>query len=93
MELPDKWKYLTKKLAYPYEFFYCIEDYQKFVVNLTKVDFFSKLKHKCPDDEEVERTKEIFEIFDIKNGVELTEIYLKSDVLLLTRVFEKFINV
>ena len=25
----DKWKYLTKKLAYPYEFFNCIEDYQK----------------------------------------------------------------
>ena len=25
---PDKWKYLTRKLAHPYEFFNCIEDYQ-----------------------------------------------------------------
>ena len=36
---PDKWKYLTKKLAYPYEFFNCIEDYQKPVDNLKKEDF------------------------------------------------------
>ena len=41
---PDKWKYLTKKLAYPYEFFNCIEDYQKPVNDLKKEDFFSKLK-------------------------------------------------
>ena len=90
---PDKWKYLTKKLAYPYEFFNCIEDYQKPVNNLKKEDFFSKLKNKCPDDEEIERTKEIIKIFNIKNGEELTEIYLKSDVLLLASVFEKFIKV
>ena len=32
-------------------------------------------------------------MFNIKNGEELTEIYLKSEVLLLTCVFEKFIKV
>ena len=90
---PDKWKYLTKKLAYPYEYFNSIDDYQKPVDNLKKEDFFSKLKNKCPDDEEIERTKEIIKKFNIKNGEELTEIYLKSDVLLLTCVFEKFIKV
>ena len=89
---PDKWKYLTKKLAYPYEFFKSVEDYQKPVDNLKKEHFFSKLKNKCPD-EEIERTKEIIKIFNIKNGEELTEIYLKSDVLLLACVFEKFIEV
>ena len=90
---PDKWKYLSKKLAYPCEFFNCIEDYQKPVNNLKKEDFFSKLKNKCPDDEEIERTKEIFKVFDMKNGEQLTEICLKSDVLLLACVFEKFIKV
>ena len=28
-EYPDKWKYLTKNLAYPYEYFNSIDDYQK----------------------------------------------------------------
>ena len=92
-EFPDKWKFLTKKLAYPYEFFNCIEDYQKPVDNLKKEDFFSKLKNKCPDDEEIERTKQFIKLFNIKNGEELTQIFLKSDVLLLTCVFEKIIKV
>ena len=47
---PNKWKYLTKKLAYPYEYFNRIGDYQKPVDNLKKEDFFSKLKKKRPDD-------------------------------------------
>ena len=92
-EFPDRWKYLTKKLAYPYENFNSIDDYQKPVNNLKKEDSFNKLKDKCPDVEEIERTKEIIEKFDIKNGEELTEISLKSDVLLLACVFEKFIKV
>ena len=80
-------------MAYPYEYFNNIDDYQKPVDNLKKEDFFSKIKNKCPDDEEIERTKEIIEKFNIENGGELTEIYLKGDVLLLTCVFEKFIKV
>ena len=92
-EFPDKLKYLSKNLAYPYEFFNCIEDYQKRVDNLNKEDFFSKLKNKCPGDEELERTKQIIKLFNIKNGEELTQLYLKIDVLLLTCVFEKFIKV
>ena len=35
-EFPDKWKYLTKKLAYPYENFNSIEDYKKPFDNLEK---------------------------------------------------------
>ena len=80
---PDKWKYLTKELAYPYEYFNSIDDYQKPVNSLEKEHIFSKLKNKCPDDEEKERTMDIIEIFNIKNGEELTEIYLKSDVFCL----------
>ena len=90
---PDKWKYLTKKLAYPYEYFNGIDDYQKPVDNLKNEDSSSKMKNKCPYDEEIERTKEFIKKFDIKNGEELTEMYLKSDVLLLACVFEKFIKV
>ena len=64
---PDKWKYQTK-VAYPYEFFNCIEDYQKSVDSLKKEDFFSKLRNDYPDDEEIERTKQQIKLFNIKNG-------------------------
>ena len=79
-------------MAYPYDCFNSIDDYQKPVDNLKKEDFFSKLRNGYPDDEEIERTKEINKKFNIKNGEELTEIYLKSDILLLACVFEKFIK-
>ena len=92
-EFLDKWQYLNKKLAYPYEYFNSIDDYKKPVDNLRKKDFLSKLKNTYPDYEEIQRTKEIIEIFNIKNGEEMTQLYLKSDVILLTDVFEKFIKI
>ena len=92
-EFPDKWQYLNKKLAYPYEYFNSIDDYKKPVHNLENKDFFSKMKNKCPDDKEIDRTREIIKKFNIKNGKELTELYSKSDVILLADVFEKFIKI
>ena len=65
-EFPDKWKFLTKKLAYPHEYFNSIDDYQKPVSDLKKEDFFSKLKNGHPDDEQIERTKEIIKLFNNK---------------------------
>ena len=50
----------------------------------------SKLKNKCPSDDEIYRTKELFSNFNIKNGEELTRLFLKSDVISLADVFEKF---
>ena len=92
-EFPDKWQYLNKKLAYPYEYFNSIDDYKKPVDNLKKEDFFSKLKNDYPDDDEIERTKEIIKLFNIKNGEELTRLYCKTDFILLADVFEKFSKV
>ena len=92
-EFPDKWKPSTKKMACLFDFFNCIEDYQKPVDNIKKEGFLKKLTNKCPDDEGMKRTKEIIKLFNIKNGEELTEIFLKNDVILLTCVFEKFIKV
>ena len=89
---PDKWKYPTKSIAYSYEFFNCIEDYQKPVDNSEKEDFFSILKNDYHDDEGIQRTTQFNKLFNIKNGEELTQTYLKNDVLLAC-VFEKFIKV
>ena len=91
-EFPDKWKYLTKKLANRYEYFISIDDNQKPVKNSQKEDFFSKLNNKIPSDSEIERAKDFINFFNIENG-ELTQPYSKSDVLLLACVYEKFIKV
>ena len=62
-EFHSKWQYLNKKLTYPYEYFISVDDYQKPVDNLKKEYFFSKLKNKCPDDEETLRTKSFLNIW------------------------------
>ena len=92
-ESPEKWQYLNKKLAYPDEYFNSIDDYKQPFYNLKKEDFFNKLKNKCPDDEEKQKTKEIIEIFANKSGEKLTKLYLKGDVILLAEVFEKFFEI
>ena len=93
-EYPDnKWKLLIKKLAYPYENFNKLDDFQNPDENLKKEDFFRKLENDCPSDEEIESTKEIIKLFNIKSAEELTKLFLKSDVLLPAYVFQKFIKV
>ena len=89
--LDDKWKFLTAKLAYPYEIFKCVDDYQKPVKDLKKDDFLSKLKSKCPSDEKIEPTKGIIKEVNIKNGEKLMRLYLKCDFSLIASRFF-FIN-
>ena len=62
-EFPDKWKYLTEKIAHPNEFFNCIEDYQKPVDIIKKEDFFSKLKNDYLSDEGIQRNKGNYQNF------------------------------
>ena len=89
----NKWMCLIEKLAYPYEYFKRFNDYQKPVDNLKNENFFSKLKNKQPDDEEIERTEEIKKVLNKANEEEIIRINLKSEVLLLACVFENIIKV
>ena len=59
---------------------------------MKKEDFFSKIKNDNPTVEKIETTRKT-EMLNIKIGEELTRVFIKSDVLLLTCVFEKFIKV
>ena len=93
-EFPDnKWKNLTKNVTYRDENLNSFHDYQKTVDNLEKEDFFNELKNDYPNDEEIERTREVIKLFNTKNGKELTQLYSKNDVLLLSCVFENFVKV
>ena len=60
-EFPDKWHYLNKKLAYPYECFNNFDDHKEPVNNLRKKEFFRKLKNTDPEDDEIERTKKNYQ--------------------------------
>ena len=93
---PDHWMLLKNKLAYPYEFYKTLEDYEKPIEELLyagKEAYFSKTANKIPDQKEIDRTNEIIKLYNIKNGKELTELYCKADIILLADIFEKFIEV
>ena len=85
-----------EQLAYPYECYKTLEDYEKPIEELIESGneaYFSKTKNKIPDQVEIDRTNEIIKLFNIKNGRELTELYNKADVILLADIFEKFMKV
>ena len=91
-EIVVKWKYLSKKLAYLFEFIKCIDDFQKLVKNFEKEDFFSNLKNACPIDEEIEASEEITRTNSIKKHRRINKFFFKTDVLLLTSVFGKLLK-
>ena len=92
-ENPVIWLYLNKKIAYPSEYFNSLQYYQKPVDDIKKKDFLSNLINKYPDDEQIERTKEFIKWYKYEIGEELSQLYLKSDIILLTDVFESFIKI
>ena len=79
-----------KKLAYPYEYLN-LDNFQE-PLNLTKEDYWSTLTQSYPSDDDIKRTQELIDKNKIKNGRELTMLYLKMDVLQLTDVFENFVE-
>ena len=80
---------LTEKGVYPYD--YC-NDFNKF--NDTelpeKKHFYSRLSEEDISDADYERAKLIWKHFNIKNLGEYHDLYLETDVLLLTDAYENF---
>ena len=58
-EFSYKWNFLIKKFACPYDFLNCLDEYQKPINNLRKIDFFSIMIKDFPIDNEIERRKKI----------------------------------
>ena len=80
-----------RKIAYPYEKGNTIESYYK-PLKLGREDYFSTLKQSYSDFDEIIRTQAIVVKNKITNLKELTMLYLKNDVLLLTDIFENYID-
>ena len=83
---------VKKKGVYPYEYFdsfkRCGES------KLPDINcLFSSLKHCGISEKEYERAVNVWKVFGFINMGEHHDLYLKTDVLLLCDVFEKFICV
>jgi hypothetical protein len=80
---------LLKKGVYPYEY---IDSYERF--NETKLppieNFYSQLGECGITVEEYEHANKVWEVFSMKTLGDYHDLYLKTDVLLLTDIFETF---
>ena len=80
-----------RKLAYPYEKGKTFDSCYK-PLKLGREDYFSILKQSYPDFEDIIRTQAIIVKDKITNLKEITMLYLKIDVLLLTDIFQNYID-
>ena len=79
---------MVRKGVYPYDF---MDSFDKFNEQLpSKEDFFSILNNEHISDEDYQHVKNVWNSFEIKNMGEYHDLYLSSDILLLTDVFENF---
>ena len=83
---------VKKKRIYPYEYMNSFKRLKEDKLP-GKDCFFNSLKDCSISEEEYCRAIDVWKEFNIKNLGEYHELYLKTDVLLLCDVFEKFIDV
>ena len=82
---------LKRKLAYPYEKCKTIESYYK-PFKLGREDYYSTLQQSYPDFEEIIRTPAVNIKNKISNLNDLTMLYLKNEELLLTDIFQNYLD-
>nr|CAI5847002.1 unnamed protein product [Callosobruchus analis] len=82
-------KLLTKKGVYPYDF---TDSFDKFSYPHlpSQGEFFNRLEGKNISNEQYQHAQYVWDSFDIKNLGEYSDLYLKTDVMLLAEVFEQF---
>ena len=77
---------MIRKGVYPYEYVDNCERFNKVSLPEKEV-FYSELNREDISDEDYIQSKKVFEEFKLKNPGEYNDLYLRSDVLLLTDVF------
>ena len=80
---------MTKKGVYPYDY---MNSFKKFEDSRLpkKEDFFSIMNNEHITDEEYQHAQNVWKTFNLKTMGEYHDLYLQSDILLLTDVFENF---
>lgn len=87
----EDFKLMRYKGAIPYSFYKTHEDFNN--MQLLKEQFYDQLKNEYVKDEIYDTTLKIWNHFKIQNHGQLVDLYLKSDVLLLSDIFERFRDV
>lgn len=82
---------LRKKGVYPYEFMTSFESL-KLTSLPNKEHFYSSLTDSNVSDDDYNRAHDVWKHFNCQNMLDYSNLYLKTDVLLLTDVFENFRN-
>ena len=84
----NKLNLMARKGVYPYDY---MDSFEKFNSQLpTKKDFYSILNNKDISTEDYQHAQNVWNTFNLKNMGEYHDLYLKSDILILTDVFENF---
>lgn len=88
---PDtrQFELLTRKGVYPYDYMSQLNRYEDTCLP-SKTNFYNSLTNELITDDDYAHAHSIWLEFDIKNMGMYTDLYLKTDVLLLADVFESF---
>ena len=83
-----KFDLMVRKGVYPYDY---MDSFDKFNSPLPKKEeFYSILNNEHISDENYKHAQNVWNTFNLKNMDEYHDLYLQSDILLLTDVFENF---
>ena len=86
---PMKFEEVRKKGVYPYDYFSSFDRFSETELP-NQSAFHSKLTDEGISNEEFERAKRVWQLFDCQTLKDYHDIYLKTDICLLADVFEKF---
>ncbi|XP_049887050.1 uncharacterized protein LOC126381638 [Pectinophora gossypiella] len=87
--LKEQFDLLTRKGIYPYEYMCDWKCYTE-VELPPRHQFYSSLTDETISESDYAHTHKVWKTFHLKNLGEYTDLYLKSDVILLTDIFESF---
>ena len=87
----EQLKLVKQKSVYPYEYMDNFENVFKDKVP-DKSTFFNSLKNKCFSEKDYLHATNVWNVFKMNTMDDYHDLYLKTDVLLLADVFEKFIS-